>query len=199
MGDVNTNHPAPQPGEALRQELVKHFHEKRDVLRQQRVQQMTAKGLLAGLTQEEIETESMTTAGVADKVKIPINSEYDIVTARKIGRELADKMGFSSAEQVAIATAISEIARNIVQYAGCGDMSIEVIRQGDRRGIVIIARDGGLGIPDINLAMQDGYSTAGGLGLGLPGSRRMMDEFDIISTVGKGTTVTMKKWVRKNE
>lgn len=139
------------------------------------------------------------TAGVADEVRIPINSEYDIVTARKRGRELAAQMGFSPAGQVAIATAISEIARNIVQYAGRGEMSIGAVRQGDRRGIVIVARDEGPGIPDINLAMQDGYSTGGGLGLGLPGSRRMMDEFDITSAVGKGTTVTMKKWVRKNE
>lgn len=138
------------------------------------------------------------TAGVADEVRIPINSEYDIVTARKIGRELAAQIGFSSAEQVAIATAISEIARNIVQFARHGEMSIGIVRQGDRRGIVIVARDEGPGIPDINLAMQDGYSTGGGLGLGLPGSKRMMDEFDIISTVGKGTKVTMKKWIRKN-
>lgn len=136
---------------------------------------------------------------MADEVRIPINSEYDIVTARKKGRELAARIGFSSAEQVAIATAISEIARNIVQYARRGEMSIGIARQGDRCGIVIVARDEGPGIPDIDLAMQDGYSTGGGLGLGLPGSKRMMDEFDITSTVRKGTTVTMKKWMRKNE
>ncbi len=135
---------------------------------------------------------------MADEVRIPINSEYDIVTARQKGRELAVRLGFSSTEQVAIATAISEIARNIVQYAIRGEMFLNTIQQGDRRGIVVIARDKGPGIPDINLAMQDGYSTGKGLGLGLPGSKRMMDEFEIVSEVGKGTTVTMKKWVRKN-
>lgn len=136
---------------------------------------------------------------MADEVKVSIYSEFDIVVARQKGRELAVRLGFSSTELTIIATAISEIARNIVQYAGYGEMLMSVIQQGDRRGIQIVARDRGPGIPDINLAMQDGYSTGKGLGLGLPGAKRMMDEFDIVSQVGKGTTVTMKKWMRKNE
>lgn len=136
---------------------------------------------------------------MADEVKVSIHSEFDIVVARQKGRELAVRLGFSSTELTIIATAISEIARNIVQYAGYGEMLMSMIQQGDRRGIQIVARDRGPGIPDINLAMQDGYSTGKGLGLGLPGAKRMMDEFDIVSQVGKGTTVTMKKWMRKNE
>ena len=136
---------------------------------------------------------------MADEVKVPISSEFDIVTARQKGRELAAKLGFSSTELVIIATAISEMARNIVQYARHGEISLGIARQDNKRGIVVVARDNGPGIPDIGLAMQDGYSTGKGLGLGLPGAKRMMDEFEIVSVVGRGTTVTMKKWVRKNE
>ncbi len=138
------------------------------------------------------------TAGLADEVRISIRTEYDIVTARQKGRELAILLSFPSTEQVLIATAISEIARNIVQYAMCGEMLLSTAQQGSKRGIVIIISDKGPGIPDIRLAMQDGYSTGGGLGLGLPGAKRMMDEFDIVSEVGKGTTITMKKWIQKN-
>jgi len=133
---------------------------------------------------------------VADEVRVSINSEYDIVTARLKGRDLAAKLGFSSTELVVIATAISEIARNIVQYAKHGEISMSIIQQGSRSGIIITARDKGPGIPNINLAMQDGYSTGGGLGLGLPGAKRLMDEFEVTSKVGSGTTVTMKKWLR---
>ncbi|KCZ71458.1 anti-sigma regulatory factor (Ser/Thr protein kinase) [Candidatus Methanoperedens nitroreducens] len=133
---------------------------------------------------------------MADEVRVSINSEYDIVTARLKGRDLAAKLGFSSTELVVIATAISEIARNIVQYAKHGEISMSIIQQGSRSGIIITARDKGPGIPNINLAMQDGYSTGGGLGLGLPGAKRLMDEFEVTSKVGSGTTVTMKKWLR---
>jgi serine/threonine-protein kinase RsbT len=132
---------------------------------------------------------------VADEARIPISREVDIVTARQQGRALAAQLGFSSIDQTLIATAISEMARNIITYAGHGEIVLRPVQETDgKRGIVIIARDEGPGIPDVELAMQNGYSTSSSLGLGLPGAKRMMDEFDIISEVGKGTTVTMKKW-----
>ena len=106
------------------------------------------------------------------------------------------QLGFSTSDQALVATAISELARNILEYAGYGEIIFELAQQGGRRGIVVIARDQGPGIPDIEKAMQDGYSTTKSLGLGLPGSRRLMDDFEIVSQVGEGTTVTVKKWAR---
>lgn len=129
-----------------------------------------------------------------DEVKIPISHDSDIVTARQFGREMAARIGFSGSDLTVIATAISEIVRNMVEYAGCGELFLAPASQGGREGIVIVATDQGPGIPDINLAMMDGYSSGGSLGLGLPGSRRLMDEFEISSSPGAGTTVTMKKW-----
>jgi serine/threonine-protein kinase RsbT len=118
----------------------------------------------------------------------------DVVTARLRGRELAAKAGFSSGDQTVVAAAISEIARNILMYAKRGEISLNVVTNGDRQGVVVVARDQGPGIRDVARAMQDGYSTSGGLGLGLPGARRLMDDFEVTSLVGQGTTVTMKKW-----
>jgi serine/threonine-protein kinase RsbT len=112
-----------------------------------------------------------------------------------MGRELAEGLGFSGSELTVIATAISEIARNIVEYARSGEITLKPIQHLGRRGILVVAQDRGPGIADIELAMQDGYSTSKGIGLGLPGARRLMDEFEIDSKMGKGTTVTMKKWV----
>ncbi|MEL7568440.1 MAG: anti-sigma regulatory factor [Dehalobacterium sp.] len=129
-----------------------------------------------------------------DEVCVYIRLESDIVSARQKGRELATPLGFSSSELTTIATAISELARNIVDYAGNGEIKLSLIQQHDRKGISIVARDNGPGIPDIDRAMQDGYSTGGSLGLGLPGTRRLMDDFQIVSEVGKGTTVTVRKW-----
>jgi serine/threonine-protein kinase RsbT len=131
---------------------------------------------------------------VDDELRIPINSESDIVLARQQGRNLAARLGASTTAMTLIATAISELARNIVQYAHEGEIVLSVVED-DRRGIQIVARDQGPGIPDLELAMRDGYSTAGSLGLGLPGARRLMDEFAIDSEVGKGTTVSMRKWL----
>jgi serine/threonine-protein kinase RsbT len=125
----------------------------------------------------------------------PIASEADIVLARQQDRNLAAKLGASLSELTLIATAISELARNIVSYAKHGEIILSVV-EGSRRGIKIVARDESPGIPDVELAMRDGFSTGGGLGLGLPGAKRLMDEFAIVSEVGKGTTVTMTKWVR---
>jgi serine/threonine-protein kinase RsbT len=125
-----------------------------------------------------------------------IRSETDIVTARQKGRELAGAIGFRSTEQTLIALAISEIARNVVSYAERGTMTLSCIENGGLRGIQIVADDEGPGIPDIELAMRDGYSTGKSLGVGLPGAKRVMDEFELTSTTGKGTVVTMRKWLR---
>jgi serine/threonine-protein kinase RsbT len=132
---------------------------------------------------------------VPDETRIPIVVDADVVIARQSTRQLAVHLGFPSCDVVAIATAVSEIGRNIVTYAGRGEIVLTNVQQGSRRGITVVARDSGGGIPDVALAMQDGYSTARSLGLGLPGAKRLMDNFDIVSEVGKGTTVTMSKWV----
>jgi serine/threonine-protein kinase RsbT len=128
--------------------------------------------------------------------RVSIQRETDVVLARQKGREVAAGCGFSSTEQTLIATAISEIARNIVSYAGSGEVLLAAVEERGRRGILIVARDEGPGIEDIELALRDGYSTTKSLGLGLPGAKRIMDDFDLESARGKGTTVTMKKWVR---
>jgi serine/threonine-protein kinase RsbT len=133
---------------------------------------------------------------VSDDVNVAIERETDIVTVRRKGRELAGSIGFGSTDQTIIALAISEIARNIVSYAKRGDITLSRVDLGGRRGIVIVARDEGPGILNIELAMRDGYSTAKSLGIGLPGAKRVMDDFELASTPGKGTTVTMKKWLR---
>lgn len=133
---------------------------------------------------------------VGDEIHVPISSDADIVIARQQGRALAERIGFTGSSLAVVATAISEVARNIVEYAKRGEIILRAVNQGGRQGLGVVARDQGPGIPDIGLAMQDGYSTAKGLGLGLPGARRLMDEFEIVSKVGRGTTVTMKKWVR---
>jgi serine/threonine-protein kinase RsbT len=130
-----------------------------------------------------------------NEAQIPISSDFDIVAARQQGRQLALKLGFQGGDVTLIAAAISEMARNIVDHAKKGEMTFERIQNGTKNGIQIIARDDGPGIPDVNQAMQYGYSTRRGLGVGLPGAKWLMDEFDIVSKVGKGTTVTMKKWL----
>jgi serine/threonine-protein kinase RsbT len=135
---------------------------------------------------------------VADELRIPVTADVDVVNARQKGRELAAQAGFSSGDQTVIAAAISEIARNILNYAKRGEVLLSVVTNGDRQGVIVVARDQGPGIPDVQRALEDGYSTSGGLGLGLPGARRLMDDFDVTSSMGKGTTVTMKKWRRVN-
>jgi serine/threonine-protein kinase RsbT len=132
----------------------------------------------------------------ADATHVVIAHDGDIVEARRKGRELAQTIGFAGSDLTIIATAISEIARNIVVYADRGEISLSVADNGGRRGIVVVARDEGPGISDIERAMRDGYSTGKSLGLGLPGARRLMDDFEIVSAVGEGTTVTMRKWKR---
>jgi len=131
-----------------------------------------------------------------NEARVAISSATDIVTARQKGRALAIKLGFNGSDLTLIATAISEVARNIVDHAKCGEMILTPIQQGSRRGISLVARAQGPGIRDVTQARQYGYSTRKGLGVGLPGAKWLMDEFDIDSKVGKGTTVTMKKWLR---
>lgn len=131
---------------------------------------------------------------MGNEVCVRIRSSLDIVAARQQGRELASVVGFSNSNLTLIATAISEVARNIVEYAEEGEVIITVINDGSRAGIKIVARDQGPGIADLAVVMRDGYSTGQGLGIGLPGARRLMDEFEIASEVNKGTTVVMKKW-----
>jgi serine/threonine-protein kinase RsbT len=133
---------------------------------------------------------------VVSELHIPIITEVDIVTARQRGRALAVELGFPSSEQALIATAISELARNIIQYAHRGEVEITVEHDGGRTGIGVVASDQGPGIPDLESALRDGFSTGKGLGLGLPGTKRIMDDFELVSDVGKGTRVAVKKWVR---
>ncbi|PWU68069.1 anti-sigma regulatory factor [Gracilibacillus dipsosauri] len=127
---------------------------------------------------------------------VQINKEWDIVGARQMGREKAKELGFGSVDQARIATAISELARNIYLYAQRGRIHVEVINDLNKKGLKIIAQDEGPGIADISKVMEDGYSTSGGLGAGLPGVKRLMDEFDILSDKEKGTTISAIKWVR---
>jgi anti-sigma regulatory factor (Ser/Thr protein kinase) len=131
---------------------------------------------------------------MGDEIRVPITSDSDMVPARAQGRALATELGFSRTDATLIATAISEIARNIVKFAKRGEVVVLVVTENERTGVTVVARDSGPGIADIERAVQDGYSTYGGLGLGLPGAKRLMDEFEIITEVGKGTTVTMTKW-----
>ncbi len=132
------------------------------------------------------------------EVRVRIHSDLDIMRARQEGRKLAIELGFSTTEATVIVAAISELARNIVMYARDGEILLTGVNDRDRYGIIVVAKDEGPGIPDIRLAMQDGYSTSGGLGLGLPGAKRLMDEFDIRSKEGQGTTVVAKKWRNRN-
>jgi serine/threonine-protein kinase RsbT len=127
-------------------------------------------------------------------IRVPIQSDKNIVGARQEGRALALTLGFSETDATLIATAISELARNIVSYARNGEIRMSKLNNSGRPGIVVIAKDNGPGIPNIRLALQNGFSTSGSLGLGLPGVKRLVDEFEIISNVNQGTTVTIKKW-----
>ena len=129
------------------------------------------------------------------ETRVAINSAVDIVTARQQGRNLAMDLGFTGSDLTVIASAISEVARNIVDHASQCEVILGKATQGDKRGIMIVAVDAGPGIPDIARAMQYGYSTRNGLGVGLPGAKLLMDEFDIATKVGEGTKVTMKKWL----
>ncbi len=134
---------------------------------------------------------------IESEERIPIEVDGDVVVARQRARELAAGLELSSTDQTLLATAISEVARNITTYAQQGEVLLSLVRAPDgRRGIRVVARDEGPGIADLESAMQDGYTTGGGLGLGLPGARRLVDDFEIETVPGEGTTVTLVKWSR---
>ena len=133
---------------------------------------------------------------MADEIRVPIERDDDVVVARSKARELAAGLGFTGTDLTLLATAISEIARNITTYAHRGELCITAVRRGTRHGVKVVASDEGPGIPDVELALRDGYTSGRGLGLGLPGARRLMDEFEIDTEVGRGTRVTMLKWGR---
>jgi serine/threonine-protein kinase RsbT len=132
-------------------------------------------------------------SGLSDG-EVPIKTEGDIVVARRTVREVAVNVGFGLTDVTRIVTAASELARNVYKYGGGGIMQWRHAADRERMGIEITFIDQGPGIPDIELALQEGYSTGRGLGLGLPAVRRLMDELQIQSAVGAGTTVTLKKW-----
>jgi serine/threonine-protein kinase RsbT len=127
---------------------------------------------------------------------VKIINEWDIVAARQLGRNFAKELGFGTVDQARITTAISELARNIYLYAGQGSVSIEKLNRNGKSGLKIIAEDQGPGIEDIRRVMEDGYTTSGGLGAGLPGAKRLMDDFDIESIPGEGTKIIATKWLR---
>ena len=130
---------------------------------------------------------------------IPIESDADVVTARQRAREMAGALDLTTTDQTLLATAISEVARNITTYAKRGEVLLSVVRdEGGRRGIQVIARDDGPGIENLELALRDGYTSGSGLGLGLPGARRLVDDFDIETAPGQGTKVTLVMWARPN-
>ena len=133
---------------------------------------------------------------MADDVRVAIRTDADVVTARQEARTMGSDLVFSSTDLTLLATAISEIARNITTYAGEGEVALRVLNSGGRTGIEVVATDNGPGIEDVELAMQDGFTTGSGLGLGLPGTRRLVDEFDLHTTPGGGTKVRLVKWTR---
>ena len=127
---------------------------------------------------------------------IPVLADGDIVEARKAARALATLVGFGGVDVVMIATAVSEVTRNIIEHAKTGELVLTAVERSSQRGLEVVARDRGPGIADVPQAMEDGFSTSKGLGLGLPGSRRLMDEFEVDSRPGVGTTITMRKWLK---
>lgn len=127
---------------------------------------------------------------------VRVRNEWEIVAARQAGRNIAKEIGFGNVDQARITTAISELARNIYLYAENGEICVGFIEDVSKIGIRIIAKDQGPGIKDIRKVMEDGFTTSGGLGAGLPGVKRLMDEFTIDSTVNEGTEITAIKWLR---
>ncbi len=134
---------------------------------------------------------------MSEAYRVAITTDADVVTARQRARSMGGELGFSSTDLTLLATAISEVARNITAYAGNGQLSLRVVRSANGgEGIEVIAQDDGPGIANVELALQDGYSTGTGLGLGLPGARRLVDEFELRTAPGQGTTVRLVKWGR---
>jgi serine/threonine-protein kinase RsbT len=134
-----------------------------------------------------------------DEVRVPIQSDSDLVDARAAARELATRLGFSRTDATLIATAVSEVARNIVVHVGQGAIVMQPMYEETRYGVKVVAEDKGSGIRNVDAALEDGYAGRGGLGLGLPGARRLMDDFDVDTGADRGTRVTMKKWRFRDE
>jgi serine/threonine-protein kinase RsbT len=134
-----------------------------------------------------------------DEIRVPIGADADLVAARAEARAMAERLGFPRPDPTLIATAVSEVARNIVMHAKQGEIVLKPWEDGTRYGLIVMAIDEGPGIRDVETVMRDEYSARGGLGLGLPGARRLMDEFEIESDADSGTTVTMRKWRFRDE
>ena len=130
-----------------------------------------------------------------DEIEVAVATSNDVILARQQSRQLAEKLGFNGTDVTLIATAVSEVARNIVEHAGKGTIRLAIVRAGGRDGLQVVATDEGPGIEDVALALRDGYSTSGAMGLGLPGARRLMNELTVESSPGRGTTVTMCRWL----
>ena len=133
------------------------------------------------------------------EIRVSVETDADLVVARAEGRAMAQHLGFRPPDPTLIATAISELARNLVVHVGHGEIIMRPLVDDRRSGLLVIVRDEGQGIPDIDAALSLGHASKGGLGLGLPGARRLMDEFEVESQAGKGTTVTMRKWRIRDE
>lgn len=133
---------------------------------------------------------------VAKQASFPLRSNIDVVAARRGVREWAKELGLTMLDLTKVVTAASELARNAVVHGGGGVMCLQVVRLADRQGLRVTFTDHGPGIPAIDLAMQDGYTTGGGMGIGLPGARRLVNEFDLASTPSEGTCVTIVRWKR---
>ncbi len=144
---------------------------------------------------DEGESPGVGTSGETGPIDVAINRSSDIITARQQGRDLAREIGFAEAESVLVATAISELARNIVVYANCGTLQLARREANGRPGLTIVARDDGSGIRNLERVLAGGYSTSGGLGLGIPGVRQIMDEFAIDTGIGRGTEIVATKWL----
>jgi len=133
---------------------------------------------------------------VKDKqMRIKIRNNFDVAEATLAAQRLAELAGFTRSQQFMVSTAVSELARNIFVHAKTGEVTIRVVEEDSRKGVEVVAEDRGPGIADVEAALKDGFSTSGGLGLGLPGARRLMDELEIETKLGEGTRVTARKWV----
>lgn len=136
----------------------------------------------------------MTANPTTNEGSVPVRSENDVVTSRQFVRKLAQQLGFSLVDQTKMVTAASELSRNVLVYGGGGDMEWKMHKDGLRLGLTLSFVDQGPGIPDVDLAMKDGWTTGGSLGKGLPGSKRLVNEFELVSVVGEGTRVTITRW-----
>lgn len=144
---------------------------------------------------QDLQEDRAASLDCGEAVRVRLLSDADVLEARRRGRELALRVGFPPTEALLVVAAIDELARNILRYALCGEIRLAPVERGARRGLALVARDEGPGITDVELALRDGFSTSNGLGLGLPGAKRLMDEFSILSRRDEGTTIVARKWL----